>query len=323
MSSSIRRCAIRFGWLGAILVGMGMDLRVSASAEQGLKIPAPETRTLLTRDGLVLRCTFYPGGFVQKSAKEVIRVPGKQVVPVIMLHGWEGQRREFDSMAGVLQRMGFAVMLPDLRGHGESTKGVVARDRMRAADINAMALDVEAARKFLLEKNNSGELNLSLLGVVGSGMGAIVAVNWAALDWSRPQLPSYRPGCDVKALVLLSPPQSVKGATLDKALQYPPVRGLSVMIVAGRGDRTAKSEATAIHKRLERFHGAVQVKSEDKVASQTLWFLTPDTSLGGMELLKSKGLTVSQELVDFLRARLVRRAGDFPWSERTSPLSSK
>ncbi len=111
---------------------------------------------------------------------------------------------------------------------------------------------------------------------------------------------------------------------MNQALQHPAFRGgISVMIVAGKGDRTGKGEATAIYNRLERFHGTTQSKSEEKVASQTLWFLTPDTSLGGTQLLTSKGLTVSQELVRFLQARLVSRARDFPWSERKSPLSSK
>ena len=321
MSSSIRPWVLCALWLGTVVAGMQAGARLAA-AEKVLTIPAPETTTLTTRDGVVLRCTFYPGGLLQKSAKEVVRVPGKQVVPVVILHGWEGQRREFHPIAGLLQRLGHAVVVPDLRGHGESTKGAVPRERMGGGDINRMLLDVEAVRRFLLERNNSGELNLNMLCLIGSKLGALVAVNWAALDWSRPQLPSYRPGRDVKALILVSPVASFKGATLNHSLQHPVFRGgVSVMIIAGKGERTGRSDATAIYNRLERFQGTVQPKSASKGTVGKLLFLTPDTSLVGTDLLTAKGLTVQQDVVRFLQQRLVSRAESFPWSERKSPLS--
>ena len=64
------------------------------------------------------------------------------------------------------------------------------------------ALDMEAVRKFLVDKNDAGELNLNKLCLVGSGMGASVAANWAVQDWSAPPLAVGKQGQDVKALVL-------------------------------------------------------------------------------------------------------------------------
>ena len=77
-----------------------------------------------------------------------------------------------------------------------------------------MVNDIEACKRFLLRENNEGELNIELLTVVAAGeMGAVIGLNWVAMDWSWPILPGRKQGQDVKALVLLSPGQSFKGVT--------------------------------------------------------------------------------------------------------------
>ena len=73
------------------------------------EIPEPEDLTLETKDGVSLRCTYYPG-----MAK-------KASIPIIMIHGWEGQRSEYDGLALALQSLGHTIIVPDLRGHGQST----------------------------------------------------------------------------------------------------------------------------------------------------------------------------------------------------------
>ena len=98
-------------------------------------------------------------------------------------------------------------MIVDLRAHGESTKqlvgdgGVVDLDpaKLWKEGLVAMStLDMEAIRDFLVDKNDAGELNLNKLCMVGSGMGASVAVNWAANDWAAPPLAVGKQGQDVK-----------------------------------------------------------------------------------------------------------------------------
>ena len=78
--------------------------------------------------------------------------------------------------------------------------------------------DVEMCKAFLMEKNNNKELNIDKLCLVGAEMGAVVAVDWAARDWSWPILPGRKQGQDVKALVLLSPEWSFKGMTIGPAI---------------------------------------------------------------------------------------------------------
>jgi pimeloyl-ACP methyl ester carboxylesterase len=278
------------------------------------KIEAPKDETLVTRDGVSVRATFYPG-----AAK-------KESVPIIMVHGAEGQRGDFKLLAEFLQQQGHSIIVPDLRGHGESTKaeGVTQKldaEKFNRASYEAMVLDVEACKKFLMEKNNAGELNIDQLCVVGAELGAIIAVRWAALDWSVPDLPAYRQGKDVKALVLLSPLNSFKGITLREALNNQAVQSqLSIQIIAGAKDKAA-SEAKRIHNSLQAHHPKLDDHDEDRLKKQEIFLVQPDTNLSGTKLL-APGLSVPQNIARFIDLRLVSRKSQFPWTERKNPLAN-
>lgn len=307
--------------------------RADAQPEEVItKLPDPQTLPLKTKDLVALQCNYYPGGIIEGRDKKYTRKSGKEVVPVILLHGWGGQRGDYDALASYLQKSGHAVIVPDLRGHGRSTSRKFPNgtdqeldpERMRAADINAMVADVEAAKKFLLDENNKGEVNIEMLCIVGAEMGAIIAVNYAALDWARPQLSFQKQGRDVKALVLLSPVQSFKGTTLSKSLQFPAVRQLlSVMLVVGDADRDSLGEAKAIHKRLERYHEAPEPK--DIAEKQTLFLVEKkNTSLKGTDLVHPRAtLNVDYDINTFIQLRLVNKKEDFPWKERKNPLEAQ
>jgi pimeloyl-ACP methyl ester carboxylesterase len=250
-------------------------------------------------------------------ASELIKpIQKKDVVPVILLHGWQGQRREFDFTASFLQSRGHAVIAVDLRGHGGSRtrlrynrEVLLDLDRMRRDELGAMIWDVDAAKRFLFGKNNEGELNIEMLCVVGAEMGAIVATNWVSLDWDWPQLPAGRQGRDAKALVLLSPLESHKGVTLNRALRHPAIRNVvSVMIVAGTEDEEGLRDALSIYNRLERFRPSSSADS--------LFLYEPETSLRGTKLLRTRGLTVNERIARFLQLRLVANKDRFPWRER-------
>src|SRR5690606_8877489 len=170
---------------------------------------------------------------------------GRQAVPVVMLHDYNETRAVFDPLARALQNPpqpenpavpqieSRAVLTVDLRGHGGSKTALNANgstvelesNRFQQADFLAMVdLDMEAVRSFLVEENDAGKLNLNSLGLVGSGMGANVAILWAAKDWAAPPLPVRKQGQDVKALVLLSPRWNFNGLLLRDPMRFPPVQ---------------------------------------------------------------------------------------------------
>jgi pimeloyl-ACP methyl ester carboxylesterase len=170
--------------------------------------------TLNIKDGLKMRYRYYPGP------------KDESTVPVILVHGLDGRGGDFDRLARFLSSDsggGHSVFVPDLRGHGSSTvieppnggKSINIRsERLRKNDFAAMVrMDMEAAKRFLLKEHAKRALNIEGLTIIGADVGALVAVHWAARDWSWPALAGVKQGQDVQAMVLLSPAQTFKGIT--------------------------------------------------------------------------------------------------------------
>ena len=78
--------------------------------EEKPKLPAPQKHVLTTKDGVSLHCYFYPG------------TRKKESIPIMVIHGWEERGSQYAKLALSLQQKGHAVIIPDLRGHGFSTK---------------------------------------------------------------------------------------------------------------------------------------------------------------------------------------------------------
>lgn len=306
----VRFFCLAVSWL---LVGIVAACATSQARAQGAgakKVPEKifEEHTLETRDGILLRCTYYPGP------------EKKTTVPLILLHDWDGNRVEFHELAVFLsQNLLHSVIVPDLRGHGSSLrrKGFdedLDRSRFNRLAVEAMALDVEAAKTFLLQRNNEEKVNIEQLGVLGCGFGATLALKWAVRDWNVQNLPTYKMGQDVKALLLISPQyQTQKGVNVAKELKdVRTLSQLSTLIVVGKQDSGRLSEARRIHNSMEK------ARIDDHEAA--LPFYPAETSLQGMKLIYAHGLDVPRSIALFLDQRLVQRANQFPWTDRTSPL---
>ncbi len=267
---------------------------------------------LLTQDGVQLVATYYPAS----------ETKGKDAVPVILLHSRKGSRADFESLAPMLQREGCAVLVPDLRGHGDSTR-VIASTRT-LLDANRLSpdqygrmvrFDMETLKSFLMKENNEEKLNIEKLTIVGAEMGAAVALEWAKLDWSWPILGGGRKqGQDVKALVLISPDWSVPGLSIQSALEHQAIRsGLSVLIVAGGEDSKAAADAKRLHKLLE--------AARPKVSGpqQNLFIGLAPTKLQGTKLLgvrelKIGKMTPEQLIGAFIQLRAARQP--YQWRAR-------
>jgi len=279
----------------------------------------------MTKDGVQLQATYYPSS------------AGQQAVPVVMLHDFNETRAVFDPLARVLQNpptpasptapqiASRAVLAVDLRGHGGSKFSQTANgstvelepNRFQPGDFQAMVdFDMEAVRSFLVEQNDAGKLNLNSLGLVGSGMGANVALLWAAKDWSAPPLPVRKQGQDVKALVLLSPRWNFNGLMLREPLRFEPIqRELSILLAYGADDRAVSKDCQDVIKILSKHHPDPPA---DRVEQFKDFFVyAPETNLQGTKLLTSDAFGIGQKIFNFLEARLGRQA--FPYSARKNP----
>ena len=182
----------QFAWLTTATILLAA-LCPATWAPRAFGAPAGDATKVQTKDGVDLSVTYYASRFATDP------LLGKQVTPVVLLHDEKATQGMFSSLVARLHEAGrgpkapsFAVVTVDLRGHGASTRQTAPNGQTRELDaaklnrndIVAMsALDMEAVRRLLVGKNDDGELNLNKLCLVGVGMGATVAVNWAAQDW--------------------------------------------------------------------------------------------------------------------------------------------
>ncbi len=290
---------------------------------QGSNPEKPIDVTMKTKDGVELAGTYYPSS------------AGKDATPVICLPDWKDSRAVYDQLARRMQSSGqgddadrggdhpsFAVLTVDLRGHGDSTTqrgpGGATRKldaaKLDRKDLLAMVeYDMSAVRSFLVDENDDGKLNINKLAIVGAGLGASVAVNWAAVDWSYPPLAVGKQGQDVKALVLISPEWSFKGLQLNKALRHPGVREqIAFLVMYGGGDRSNTGDAKRIEKQLERYHPRPQSLPEGEPHSLTV--LAPDTKLQGTKFLTQAGAPAEEAIIKFLSVHDADQ--DYEWTRR-------
>jgi pimeloyl-ACP methyl ester carboxylesterase len=280
----------------------------------------PEEVELLTGDSLRLAVTYYRGS------------KGKETVPIVLLHMWKQSRADYKDLAVYLQSQGYAVIVPDLRGHGQSVrfKGGRKDDDLKASSMpmrqfgNMVTEDMKAIKDFLWDENNAGHLNLDKLCVVGAEMGASVALEFAGFDAGGydNEMVSYGPlklGEFVKALVLISPEWSFKGLSLR---QVAPIRrvqsDVAILILVGAQDVRALKSAKRVDDVFERHHP--EPSGTDKIDKKTLFFIRLDTSLQGTKLLDPK-LNVQEIISDFVYRRLVNseESHDWIWKERKRP----
>lgn len=273
------------------------------------RLPAPVELSgadMLTKDGVQLRATYYPSS------------RGKDATVVMLVHGWKGSRKDFARLAPFLQQQGYAVLAPDLRGHGDSvqrllpTPATITADSLGARDVAAMVnMDMETCKKFLLAKNNAGELNIEKLCVVGLDVGATVALDWARFDWSWPIYPGLKQGQDVKALVLISPKWSFSGLSVQAATAHPAVRVLSFYIIVGKDSSKDLADSQRIYNILSRFHPS----PKDQPELQDLFIAKFPTTVQGKELLVRFEQPVFQSIVYFIEQRVAKQP--FPWQDRS------
>jgi pimeloyl-ACP methyl ester carboxylesterase len=279
---------------------------------------------LQTRDGVQLKVTYYPN-------RQPAGTPqAKQVAPVVLLHDYKETRATFAALAEQLQgptdaepnRPSFAVVAVDLRGHGDSTKQIFPDGsqmdldpaRFGKNDFTAMAtLDMEAVRGLLFVKNDAGELNMDKLCLVGAGMGANVAANWAAQDWAAPPLAVGKQGQDVKALVLVSPRWSFNGLTMQAPLRFRPLKQfVAWQLIYGEEDPRVKADINRIQRQLEPLHSNSDGTNPNQ--PQSLVVIGVPSKLQGGTLISKIGPPVENQIIRFLAENVAVK--EQPWAKR-------
>ncbi len=131
---------------------------------------------IIAKDGTNLIASYYSGG------DEL----------VVLLHMLNKDRHAWDDFAEALNKRGFTVLAPDLRGHGESDLNwMVFKD----ADFLGMVDDVGDFIDFVIDKKE-----LSKVYVVGASIGANAAIISGAEDSRIDKVVMLSPGNDYHGL---------------------------------------------------------------------------------------------------------------------------
>ena len=306
----------------------------AAVAEETDPLPKPRDIELTTKDGVRLNVVYYEG------------TEGEATVPVIVLHDWQEKEEgsTYETLAEYLQDNGYAVLLPDLRGHGSSTtQKLKGRSRTlepnKVRPENVVAGDMEAIRMFLLKENNANKLNIAATTLIGVGKGAILAAGYAIYDWDDfARVPRNNPGKqrlvrvqrggqkDVKALVLISPETKIgKTMKIDALARHPEVGSseVSTLILVGQkqvNGKDKKPKATRESKTAETVFAKLKKNGHnidsDDVGKRSLFLNVIDTELNGEKLVNETNLDLKarQTVRAFLNLRV--RDRNFEWKER-------
>lgn len=311
------------------------------AAAQG-EMAAPRPETLITKDNVNLHATYY------KSNK------GKDASIIVCLHERQGLRYVWQTKNGLaeqLQKAGFAVLTVDLRGHGESRgdatatipananqagksgkkdakKDVKKTGKSEGADLkpadytNMVLLDMEAVKKFIFERHQAEELNMSKLGIVGLEMGASVGTAFAANDWLREPYPdgvgaARTPrGQDVRAIAMISPQVNMPGLVMTKPLAELKSPALNVAFFVGVSKTDSKDKGQA--KKV--FDQAKQGEPDNTPdAEKRMYYYEFPGGLHGAQLLGQQRIGLEGLLVAFLMKHVDKR--DIPWRDRRSKLN--
>ena len=307
-------CCLR-GIAITLVVSIGcmalLPCQAGAAEEEDLPDPVQVGgQRLMAADGLQLSAVFRPG------------TRGQDSVPVILLHMWKGSGTDYAGLAEYLQRQGHAVLVPDLRGHGNSARVPMTGHKLDPGKLSTNDLyemrygDMELLRRFLVEKNDAGELNLNKLCIVGAEMGAVVGVYYAMNDWTQIRREANRAAAaqDIKGLVLISPDRDFRGMPLNKPLNHPLVRSqISAMIVVGREDSRSLTEAKRVYNVLRKTHVTRDDVADDELSKIDLFFLEAPTKLQGTRMLGVR-VGIERLIARFIELRLINQ--DYPWYRR-------
>lgn len=303
----------------------------NAQDDEEVEIPKYEHIILDTPDGVRLKCTYFAPPRLKDAAEDA---PATPAIPFILLHDWEGDRRQLLKYGLFLQKSGHAVIVPDLRGHGQSVsveglKKPLDYKKFRKQEVMSAQKDIERCKKFLVQKHNKGEVNIDLLSVLAVGETSVLAVQWVLNDWFA--FPSHSPqgikqGQDVKSLMLVSPVKKIAGVSMANNIQHPLFTGVDgsaampMLVLWSNFEKTAK-ESKEIAEILGKHRpdvSKIEDREERLKASELIEINTKKSRFSGVEMLSDsrvdnlwKAITVR-----LFENKVAANAEKFPWITR-------
>lgn len=219
----MQACTGRWWWTGILFLLSGGPLAAWALEAQPV--------TFAAGDGLRIHAAYYPPPLTQRDPAPI----------VILLHGLHESRAAWEPLLAPLHEAGFAILAPDLRGHGESATTATreAVQANEAAVFRAMQHDLRGAYDWLAASPHHDRARFAL---VGTGLGVSVALQYTAADRS------------VDTVVGLSPLLAAHG--LDPAGDIAQITGRRLLLVGTDEDRDAmyslKARGEGIETRAQR-----------------------------------------------------------------------
>ena len=311
--------AKRYQLLATVIMTFWLSTTVLVGQESKKKeIENPETVVLVTKDNVELRAEWFPGK------------PDKTTVPVILIHDWAGNRKDLYALADFLHReKGFSVIVPDLRGHGQSIsrknsdKEIKAQD-FRKNDFIGILEDIEACKRFLVAKNNLGEVNIDLLVIGVVGKMSPFAVGYTLRDWQWPPLAGVKQGQDVKAVVMISPEKRFKSASMTPAFRIPLISGknaepIPMFLTCWKGHSLTSREGQSIYSTLigSRREDAAAIPDDEKWKQLTVIKREYNSKSSGKRLVEEKSKLISGDIGLFIEKKVADRKDEFRWQDRS------
>lgn len=212
----------------AAFLSAPITARTPASAPDGADsapavVPAAATVAKEKGEQVVIRTNDdleLGGSYFEPRRRGTQRAPA-----VILLHDAGHERKQMTELAERLQKIGFAALTVDLRGHGESRADGIDWSLMdedaRSATWALAIRDIEASARWVLKQDGVHSTNLNL---VGFGAGCALTVRHATRDEN------------VRSVVLLELKSNEYGFNVEADLSD--LQGLPTMVLAGRNDQS-------------------------------------------------------------------------------------
>ncbi len=160
--------------------------------------------------------------------------------------------------------------------------------------------DLEALKEYIKEEHQKKNLNMRKTAIISADMTAPIAAIFTYFDWKKlpyndgPTLQTSTPrGQDVRALVFISPNESVPGLKINKAIKAlkDPAKNMAILTLVGTRDNEDDEAAENIYTKLDgkkgdrnegrfqllkhstKYRGYNLINNHDKVAEQIYAFL--------------------------------------------------